>query len=85
MKVFEGTNIILKYIAHLIQVVIQPVHTPQQWPGIGEGGESASQGYTGGLPLSSHPGQQPHQMQHLVSGVISLCHLILHSTFVFII
>ena len=38
-----------------------------QWPPLGEGVESASQGYTGGLPLGSHPGQQPLQMEHMVS------------------
>lgn len=41
----------------------------QPWPVLAEGGEASgvSQGYAGGsLPLASHPGQQPHQMQHMV-------------------
>ncbi|KAK8375506.1 hypothetical protein O3P69_008383 [Scylla paramamosain] len=38
----------------------------QVWPALGEGVESASQGYTGGLPIGNHPGQQPLQMEHMV-------------------
>ncbi|KAG0722358.1 Longitudinals lacking protein-like [Chionoecetes opilio] len=38
----------------------------QAWPGLSEEGEPVSQGYSGALPLVSHPGQQPHQIQHMV-------------------
>ncbi|KAG0722357.1 Longitudinals lacking protein-like [Chionoecetes opilio] len=41
----------------------------QAWPGLSEEGEPVSQGYSGALPLVSHPGQQPHQIQHMVGKV----------------
>ncbi|XP_045112832.1 chorion transcription factor Cf2-like isoform X2 [Portunus trituberculatus] len=41
----------------------------QVWPVLGEGAESAGQGYTGGLPVGNHSGLQSLQMDHMMRKV----------------